>query len=297
MRARELGVACAAFALAVAPFFAWLFASGSAAAYYAGNWQVNADGEGGFGPIYWLMGNVRYSTVLWVFFGLGLAFALRGRRELELGAVALVLLASLWVMPRPWPYYALPAMPLMAIVAGHALAESFDHRRELAHAVLLLGALPGLYFLGVTPYPRMEHRLAMIELARSSTPPGGRVHDGDNRFNVFRRPLGYYWYALGEDGVLERCERVLPRGYDRERLFREHQPRVVATAELAFVGEPIRALYAPSELDPAISLLRAPYAALPSPPAPYTALPFPPAPSPALAATPQAPGTTPTEIP
>ena len=229
---------------------------------------VNADGEGGFGPIFWLMGNVRYSTVLWAFFGLGLLFFVRERRELELAVAALALLGSLWVMPRPWPYYALPAMPLMAIVAGRALAEAFGERRDLAHAALLLGAIPGFYYLGVTPYPRMEHHLAMIELARAQTPSGERVHDGDNRFNVFRKPLGYYWYSLGEHGVMERCEKVAPRGYDRNQLFLEHEPRVVATAELELVDPAIAAHYAPSELDPSISLRVEPYAVASAPTSP-----------------------------
>jgi hypothetical protein len=260
MRARELGLALASLALVVAPFYAWLAASGTFRAYYAANWQVNADGQGGFGPIFWLMGNVRASTVLWVFFGLGLLFFTRKRLELELALVALALLGSLWVMPRPWPYYALPAMPLMALVAGRALAGAFGEQRHLAAATLLLGAAPGLYYLLREPYPRMDHRLAMIELARSATPPGERVHDGDNQFNVFRRPLDYYWYSLGKDGVMERYEKVAPRGYDLEGLFREHAPRVVATSELAKIDPAIAAHYAPSALDPSISLRVEPYA-------------------------------------
>ena len=214
--------------------------------------------------------------MLWAFFGLGLVFFVQGRRELELAAVALALLGSLWVMQRPWPYYALPVMPLMAIIAGRALAEAFGDKRHLAHAALLFGAIPGFYYLGVEPYPRLDHRLAMIELARSKTPPGERVHDGDNQFNVFRKPLDYYWYSLGEHGVMERYEKVAPRGYDRNRLFLEHAPRVVATAELAHVDPAIAAHYAPSALDPRISLCVEPYvvasagpdaaaAALPSP--------------------------------
>ena len=276
LRLSELGLALGSLALVLVPFYAWLAASGSFGAYYAANWQVNADGEGGFGPIFWLMGNVRHSTVLWAFFGLGLVFFVRGRRELELAVVALALLGSLWVMPRPWPYYALPAMPLMAIVAGRGLAEAFGDRRHMAHAALLFGAIPGFYYLGVERYPRLDHRLAMIELARSATPAGECVHDGDNQFNVFRKPLDYYWYSLGEHGVMERYEKVVPRGYDRNRLFLEHAPRVVATDELVKLDPAIAAHYAPSALDPAISLRREPYAVATAASGPASASPTPP---------------------
>jgi hypothetical protein len=158
-------------------------------------------------------------------------------------------------------YYSLPVLPLLAVLAGHAISEAFGplgERRHLAHAVVLLGAVPGLYYLGLERYSWNVHGLRMIELARLETPPDARVHDGQNLFNVFRKPLHYYWYSLGEDGVMERFEKVAPRGYDLGELLREHRPRVVATAELERVDPALAAHYAPSPLDERISLLQVP---------------------------------------
>ena len=256
MRWGELALALGGVALVLVPFYAQLVLSGSFGPYYTANWTVNADGDGGFGPVFWLIQNVRLSTVLWAFFAAGLVFYLEGRRERELAFVTVALLASLWIMQRPWMYYSLPMLPLVALIAGAALGRAFEGRLHVAHALVLFGAAPGLYYLGVEPYRWNVHGLALIELGRTNTPPDGRVHDGQNLFNVFRRPLDYYWYSLGENGVMERFEKVRPRGYDLEALLEVHRPPVVATAELERVSPELAARYEPAPLDPRVSLLR-----------------------------------------
>ena len=256
MRGRDLALALACVTATVAPFYAWLFASGAWELYYASNFEVNAATDGGFGPIFFLVANVRQSTVLWAFAALGLVFFLRSARERELGLVAVAMLLSLWVAHRPWPYYSLSVLPLLALLAGRALDRSFDARPELAHAMVLLGAAPGLYFLAVEPYATNEQRLATIDRVVALTLPTDRVHDGQCSFNVFRPDLDYVWYALGENGVLQRFQRFVEHPYDLAELVRERRPVVISAAELERAGDPgLAILYEPALIDDELMLL------------------------------------------
>jgi len=244
MRARDLCLSLACVAATVAPFYVWLVANGGWDLYYASNFQVNAAVDDGFGPLFFLMGNIRQSTVLWAFAGLGLVFFLHGARERELGLVAVAMLLSLWVAKRPWPYYSLPAMPLLALLAGRAVDRGFAAKPQLAHALVALGAAPGLYFLAVEPYSTNEQRLATIDRVTALTGPDDLVHDGHCRFNVFRRDLDYVWYSLeGHDSVLERFQRFVDHPYDLAELVRERRPAVIGAAELERAGDPGLAIF------------------------------------------------------
>ena len=253
---RELALSLACLLATVAPFYAWVFASGAWELYYVSNFQVNTAAEGGFSPVFYLLKNARQNTVLWAFAALGLVLFLRRAREHELGVVALALVASLWAAERPWPYYTLPALPLLALVAARAVERAFEHRPVLAQALIFIGAAPGLYFLAAKPYRSNVSRLATIEQVAAITTRDDLVHDPRLKFNVFRRDLDYVWHSVEPGGVLTRFQLFVDHPYDLAVLVRERRPKVISIRELERAGEPgLMLLYEPSMIDDELLLL------------------------------------------
>jgi hypothetical protein len=155
---RELGLAVAGLAL-ILPVVGWRIDASSWVASLEAAAATLAWPEAG--PVAWLAENFRHGILLWALFGVGLLLYLERGRELELGVIVLSVLAAAWVLRRP--HDAVLVLPLVAIVAGRGLVRAFDDRPHLATALLIAGAVPGLYHL--TGAPRASEPAEPVELA------------------------------------------------------------------------------------------------------------------------------------
>ncbi len=248
MSLSHLAVGGAAFVLTLLPEYAWMAASASLATYWDLNWTINVPTEHGFGPTYGMIESYRENSVLWIAYVLGVPFALADRRRRELALLSLGLLASLFIVKRPWPQYYLMPVTLMAPIAADAVRTAFLRRPPLGAAVAVLGALPCLYHFTVREVYTNERQLRAVEHVVALADPNERVHDGHNRVNLFREDLDWFWFSVRPNGMLDRYRALIgDYDYDAEELVLRHRPRVIVETTVDVEDPRIAGQYVPSD--------------------------------------------------
>ena len=107
-----------------------------------------------------------------------------------LALAAALLLVSFVAAGRLFNQYLLPACPLLATLAASALVRWADRGpaapRRLLVAAGVITLVPVMVLLSWTR-PAPGDQIERMVFVQASTPPGGAVYDGDNRFNVLGR--------------------------------------------------------------------------------------------------------------
>jgi hypothetical protein len=235
-------------AATVAPYYAYVAATGSIAEHVFLNWTLNVPSGDEFSAVHGLMESFEQNGVLWIAFLTSPFLVWRSPRHRELVFVAGALLATMFLARRPWPQYFLMFLPLASVCGAAALCELL-WRRTPAYAVALgLAVLPAAYHFELRGYRTNTHQLAAVEHVLSQTAPDDRVYDGGATINVFRPDLDYFWFSVGPEGLLHRYREHRPYPFDPYELVRRERPRVVGTLRLPdFPGSETARCYRRSE--------------------------------------------------
>jgi hypothetical protein len=227
----------AAFFLPLVLFAAWLLFSGSLRDYFLCNWLLNAKRQ----AVYSLWLDIGRMALINAAFWLSLLPALVRSLCVHASSTAMkvvagfgaTLLAALVLLPNPADRHFLLSLPLASIVVGGWAGDRsrFPLRgrwRAMYLAALLAVPLP--FLIGLS-FPLNGFQLQKFAYVLQRTPPGDRVLDGRNDFNLFRPDLHYFWFQVGPGEMLDNYRHV--RGdrrseYDACLLIRAQKPRFIS---------------------------------------------------------------------
>ena len=227
----------------VAPYAIYLFASGTFQEYWFFNWILNANALDSFSAKKcfqaWYSGSP--GILLMACMGIVLTFRESSKRQLSL--ITMALAASILFVRGPNPQYALPALPLVAILAAGGL-QCIGSRRVVLQIVILVFAsgIP-FHFMYVNATSeqagvRQKNQLQLVSRVLELTSPDDKVYDGNNRFNLFRPDIHFYWFSVGDTFMLETHRMFRPVEYDVLSLIDEHKPKVVSVHEIPDLKDP-----------------------------------------------------------
>jgi hypothetical protein len=258
LRWRDPAVAGAAAVLPVAAFMAWVAAHGIWPAYVVSNWLSNASAERALG-VDGLWRSLSHNPVFWFAavaaaarWGRGRASRPWLRRIIWLGVLLFVLR---YVDRRPNPQDLLWSQTLLAIPAGHWLACVLRRTRtpKVLKALLAPLAVVATLFASLQLTSRTNtDQLARVAFVLEHTRPDDAVYDGVPSFNVFRRDIDFYWFALLPGSIADTHARLTGRPNLAPRLV-ETIVRVrpaIARAYLVDGEDPrLARIYRPSAVD------------------------------------------------
>ncbi len=248
LRGADLALGALVFVATLLPEYAWMASEGSLATYWALNWTLNVPATGAFDPVFGMIESYKENSLLWIAWLVGLPLCLRDRKQREVALLSAALVGSLFLVKRPWPQYYMVPMPLMALVAAHALETVFVGRRALTAAVIVLGSVPALYHFGFKELYTNERQLRAVEWALATTPPNERIHDGRCSVNLFREDLDWFWFSVRENQLIDRYRELVGEyPYDPVALVRRLRPRIVVDSTLDLDDPRIAGGYVRSE--------------------------------------------------
>ena len=251
--ARETGWAVllalpAGIAVVVVLFALWLAANGPLREYVFLNWTLNAHYRYQFGFDLTLRHVCKRESITVLFAAIACLGYLRNRRRWELAFLTLCLVGSIATVPAPYLQYWMPALPLVALLAGHGMLKLLRRRRRLLFILLVCSAvMPAVVEAACQSGINFSH-LKRIGYVLDVTAPGDAVYDGDAQFNVFRRDIDYFWFSLSEHGALRSYQDLRPYEYDVYERIARMKPKVISSHEIDNLADPrIQEHYTPSE--------------------------------------------------
>ena len=245
---RDAAALAAGFAAALLPFVAWLGMSGALDSFWLLNYRLNTAQAYVAGPVETLrhtpqvylilIDSLGRSPLLWGFFVVGLIALLRpppgvapGRARLraETAFIAVALVAWVVVLNKYYAQYYLPALPLVALIAGGAMLDALRHRPLILGVLLAALALASLGDAARSVRVRdNQAQLARVARVLALTDADDPVLDGRNDFNVFRPDIAYVWFVNQGGGVLAAYERLTGYTYDILNRIEVKKPKIIA---------------------------------------------------------------------
>jgi len=236
-----LGAFILAFLLPVFALTLLLLHSGSFSDYILCCWRVHLGHVVSFLPLDVLARSWAQNLLFWGIALLAWARIVFGRRRHSglgwVGVCGLAYLLSVFAAPHPYRQYFMLPLALMAVGVAwiiHALFRRYGFGEGRKMAAVAVFVLVPLALNGLAVAHSHGPQLRKIDFVLRNTDPGERVYDGDIRFNVFRRDLHYFWYAI-QNGGLETYNRLTGgrfADYDACRLVREMEPRFISRVGL-----------------------------------------------------------------
>lgn len=234
-----------AFFLPLALFVFYLFFSGSLNDYILTNWILNMNfaRDDRFSLLHTLNYYILKDFLLWLFSFACFLYVLKRRKEAAPGLnltafVCLILLATLFLIKRPWGHNFLFPLTLLSVLAGfflHHLIIQTGQKYELKAIyrvlILVLLVLSSGYFLlqRCENKNRLEMERADFVIKNSSA--ADPVYDGKNQFNLFRPDLHYFWFSLKKSHGLDTYNRLTGNkygDYDICGLIKEKKPKFIS---------------------------------------------------------------------
>ncbi|MCL4243840.1 MAG: glycosyltransferase family 39 protein [Candidatus Dadabacteria bacterium] len=228
----------AVFIVCIAPYYIYLFLSGSFDMYFMMNWVLNAHIPQQFGRHTFILETVRANVLTFVLFAFGVITLARARSYTRFLAISVSIPAlTLIVFNNVWHQYLLLSMPFVGITAAYAIFTVFSGSR-LFRLILLLGAIyvpmSTIHNHGFfdTDTSRIARQLTKIEYVLSVTEEGDRVYDGNVVFNVFRDDIDYFWYCMLQTMCLDTYKELTGYKYDIYELIAEKKPKVISSYKI-----------------------------------------------------------------
>ncbi len=225
----------AVFVLCLAPYYIYLFLSGSFGVYFTMNWVLNARIPQHFGRHTYFLETVRINILTFVLFAFGVVTLASSRSHVRFLVLSLSIPAlTLLVFKNVWHQYLLLSVPFIGILAAYALCTVFS-RSKLFRLILLLGAIylpmssmhnQGFFDTGKS---RLFGQLARINYVLSVTEEGDSVYDGNVAFNVFRDDVDYFWFCMQPKMCLDTYQELTGYEYDIYSLIAEKKPKVISS--------------------------------------------------------------------
>lgn len=196
------------FLLPLLLYWGYLLTSGSFKDYVLTNWLINIHHLDTFSPLRFLVPSLIQNYVFWLLSVFSLIFILRDKTGEELKIISCIgvfLLFSVFLVRSPYKQYFMFAIPLLCITSGYFLNDVFDRFRFKAiHKILtiLLLVISPLFFLSRMSVNSNHQQLKKVDFVIQHSHSSDLVYDGNNRFNLYRPDLHYFWYSVGEKGGL-----------------------------------------------------------------------------------------------
>jgi hypothetical protein len=185
---------------------------------------------------------------------MGLVVVRKTRSQWELTILSVGLLLSVFVFTPPPDQYYMMAIPLVAMVSAHAVETVFEKNKAAKTLLVILAILVPLWRLANTGFGiRFDYsnRLQLDETkyVLAVTRPDDYVYDPDSRFNVFRKDLDFFWYEIGEGGLMDVYRSMTGYNYDIYRLIESLKPKVIADDGIDINDPRIASQYRQSRID------------------------------------------------
>jgi len=193
---RDLLLYFSVFLLVLLPYGIYLFYTNSFNSYFQLNWILNMKFLGRFAPFNGLLMLSERSTVLCIFYLVGLIFFMKKSNQIRLGVFSFGLLLSVFLVRTPWPQYFMLAIPLIAITSAHAIHSVFKNNKALLFAFLIFSIGFQLPWLAQGARNSNGEQLKKIQYVLSITRTNDFVYDGDMQFNVYRKDIDFFWYSI-----------------------------------------------------------------------------------------------------
>jgi hypothetical protein len=244
----------------------YLMMTGSLRDYILTNWLLNATHDMihtrfGLSLPLALMDFRRRMRVFWVLSVLAVVLVLRDKKtSFELKTVAficVVLFFSLSVYRRLSDHYFMFAISALCIVVACFLKIGFDNLK-LAEAprmllILLVLFIPAhLQSKEIDLVSKNDLQLEEADFVLANSDDCDCVYDGFNQFNLYRRDLHYFWYALGKDksfGAYNMLTKNKYGDYDICELIRSKKPKFISDFEFDIGGSGLAELYRKTRFD------------------------------------------------
>ncbi|MFH1782718.1 MAG: glycosyltransferase family 39 protein [Candidatus Omnitrophota bacterium] len=220
------------FFCGLCPYLVYLIIKGSVSEYMIFNWIFNAHIKGlsDFTPFAELVRSLRKNTILWMFYITGMAFHLRNYKHKSIGLFSIGLLLTLLLTKSSFQQYYMMAMPFIAIISSLSINRFFGNKRKIMCFILILLLVTCLsrtikYAFKLTN----KDQLKKVSYVLENTDPKDFVYDGDARFNLFRKDLDFFWYALRPNtGALSAYRKITPYSYDIYSLIGLKKPKIIS---------------------------------------------------------------------
>jgi 4-amino-4-deoxy-L-arabinose transferase-like glycosyltransferase len=244
----------------------YLMITGSFRDYILANWLVNVTRDMtnthfGLSLPLAAMRFPRQTRVFWTLCALAVALIFRDKKtSVELKTVAficVVLFLSLSVYRRLSDHYFIFAISALCVVVGCFLKIGFDNLKLAEPPRMLLMLL--VIFIPAHLQSREidlvsdnDLQLEKADFVLANSEDCDLVYDGYNQFNLYRRDLHYFWYALGKDksfGTYNMLTNNKYGDYDICELIRSKKPKFISDYDVDISGSGLAELYCKTRFD------------------------------------------------
>lgn len=214
--------------LSFLPYFIYLVYSNSLNHYIIFNWILNIKLLDRSYPFETLIDSFKVNTLIWVFYFLGLLYFLKTSSQKQFGFISLCLLVFIVFTRKSYQQYFMPLVPLIAIIASHAIGSMFRANRKLVTIVLTLSLLiPSYNFCSWFIQRSNDLQLQKINYVLSLTTPQDFVYDGKVSFNLFRKDINFFWYSLDPGDGLSTYKSIFRYDYNIYQAIDRYKPRII----------------------------------------------------------------------
>ncbi len=226
-----------AFLFTLVPYGIYLFYTNSFYTYFQLNWILNMKFLLRFPPFDLLIQTYTMSTILIVFYFLGLLFFMKTLNQRRIGFLSFGLLLSIFFVRHPYPQYLMLAMPLIAMISASAIYAIFKNKRALLFAVLILSIGSQASWLAQGARNSNGEQLKKIAYVLSITNANDSVYDGEIFFNIFRNDVDFFWYNVGPLHALETFQTMTDYKYDIYEIIDRVKPKVISNYHIGYMDD------------------------------------------------------------
>ncbi len=229
LNCRKLLLSLSVFFITITPYFLYLICTGSLSSYIMFNWTVNMEYLNRFSPYGYLKIAFRENTMLWCFWLLGILFFTETPNQKRLRVLSLGLFAFIFIVRSPYKQYLMMAMPLVAIMASHAINSIFGKNTKMFMAVLIMSIImPSGVLLRQAMYKSNSEQLEKVDYVLSVTDKEDYVYDGDILFNIFRKDIDFFWYSVRPKYHLATYKTITQYDYDIYESIDKYKPKIIS---------------------------------------------------------------------
>ena len=120
---------CFVILISVAPYYIYLFCTGTFSSYWTFNWLLNMKFLNHFTAFNSLGIALRTGTLLCIFYVWSLLKFTKTPNQIRIGWLSLGLIGSTFLVRAPYEQYFMIIVPIMAIIAANAITVMFEKNR------------------------------------------------------------------------------------------------------------------------------------------------------------------------
>lgn len=219
-------------------YFLYLLRSGSFNDYLLTNWSLNMHFGYRFSVLVPLKTSAAQSPFFWpIALGALIWVVLKKKGNEEhilLAFLSFCLLFSVLVVKRPHEQYFMLSFALLSSLSASFLSHFWDKRKLHFHqkigATVLISIIPLCILLGAGQIKNTK-QLQKIRYVLEYSSPSDYIYDGDNKFNVFRYDLHYFWFQFQEGRSFDTYNRLTENrygDYDACQLIKTKRPKFIS---------------------------------------------------------------------